>query len=69
MSNKNVSSDKGIFNFSNKEITIPLNEYVALIKNTAFLDQIKTAVSKDGSDYGTIPILRAILQMDAEKKE
>lgn len=69
MNRKNVSSDKGIFNFSNKEITIPLSEYAALIEKNAVLSQIKTAVAKDDSEFGTISILRAILQIDTPKKE
>ncbi|MCI8339239.1 MAG: hypothetical protein HFH62_11270 [Lachnospiraceae bacterium] len=69
MGGRNVSSNKGIFDFSNKEITIPLEEYTALIERNAVLNQIETAVSKDNSEHEAISILRAILQMDTPKKE
>lgn len=64
-----ISSNKEIFDFSEKEITIPLDEYVALIENNTVLNQVKTVVSKDDSEYGAVPILRAILQIDMQKKE
>lgn len=69
MGGKNISSDKSIFNFSNKEITIPLKDYVALIENNTALNQVKAVVAKDDSEYGAIPVLRAILQIDTQKKE
>ena len=66
---RNVSSDAGIFNISRKEITIPLSDYTDLIAKEAILDQIRHAVSKDDSDYGTIGILKAILQIDTEDEK
>ena len=61
---RNVTSDAGIFNISRKEITIPLSDYTDLIAKEAMLDQVRHAVSKDDSDYGTIGIIKAILQID-----
>lgn len=61
---RNVTSDAGIFNISRKEITIPLSDYTDLIAKEAMLDQIRHAASKDDSDYGTIGIIKAILQID-----
>ena len=66
---RNVSSDAGIFNISRKEITIPLSDYTDLIAKEAILDQIRYVVSKDTSDYGTIGILKAILQIDTEDEK
>ena len=66
---RNVSSDAGIFNISRKEITIPLSDYTDLIAKEAMLDQIRYVVSKDTSDYGTIGILKAILQIDTEDEK
>ena len=61
---RNVTSDAGIFNIARKVITIPLVDYTDLIAKEAILDQIRYVVSKDTSDYGTIGILKAILQID-----
>ena len=66
---RNVTSDAGIFNISRKEITIPLVDYTDLIAKEAILDQIRYVVSKDTSDYGTIGILKAILQIDTEDEK
>lgn len=66
---RNVTSDKGIFNISKKEITIPLAEYTELIAKKAVLEQVKHTVAKDDSEYGTVAILKAILQIDTPKKE
>ena len=66
---RNVTSDAGIFNISRKEITIPLSDYTDLIAKEAILDQIRYVVSKDTSDYGTIGILKAILQIDTEDEK
>ena len=52
----NVTSDKGIFDITKKEITIPLSEYTDLIAKEAMLSQIRHAVSKESEDYGTIGI-------------
>ena len=60
----NVTSDKGIFDITKKEITIPLSEYTDLIAKEAMLSQIRHAVSKESGDYGTIGIVKAILQID-----
>ena len=61
---RNVTKDSGIFDISKKEITIPLSEYTDLIAKESVLGQIRHAVSKDTSDYGTISIVKAILQID-----
>lgn len=66
---RNVTSDKGIFNISKKEITISLAEYTDLIAKRAVLEQAKHAVAKDDSEYGTVAILKAILQIDTRKKK
>ena len=66
---RNVTKDKGIFDISKKEITIPLAEYTDLIAKEAVLGQIRYAVSKENDDYGTIGILKAILQIDTPKKK
>ena len=66
---RNVTSDAGIFNISRKEITIPLVDYTDLIAKETMLDQVRYVVSKDTSDYGTIGILKAILQIDTEDKK
>ena len=66
---RNVTSDAGIFNISRKEITIPLVDYTDLIAKETMLDEIGHAVSKDASDYGTIGILKAILQIDTEDEK
>ena len=66
---RNVTNDAGIFNISRKEITIPLSDYTDLIAKEAILDQIRYVVSKDTSDYGTIGILKAILQIDTEDEK
>ena len=63
----NMTSDKGIFDITKKEITIPLSEYTDLIAKEAMLDQIRYAASKDDSDYGTMSIIKAILQIDDPK--
>lgn len=66
----NVTSDKGIFDITKKEITIPLSEYTDLIAKEAMLSQIRHAVSKESGDYGTIGIVKAILQIvDPEDKK
>lgn len=61
---RNVTKDKGVFDISKKEITIPLAEYTDLIAKEAVLGQIRYAVSKEKDDYGTMGILKAILQID-----
>ena len=66
---RNVSSDAGICKTFRKEITIPLSDYTDLIAKEAILDQIRYVVSKDASDYGTIGILKAILQIDTEDEK
>ena len=66
---RNVSSDAGIFNISRKEITIPLVDYTDLIAKETILDQIRYVVSKEKDDYGTIGILKAILQIDTEDEK
>lgn len=66
---RDVTSDKGIFNLSKKEITIPLEEYTDLIEKKSVLEQIRYTVSKDETDFGTVAILKAILQIDTQKKE
>lgn len=66
---RNVTSDKGIFNISKKEITIPLEVYTDLIEKKSVLEQIRYTVSKDETDFGTVAILKAILQIDTQKKE
>lgn len=64
---RNVSSNKGLFDITRKEITIPLQDYTDLIAKEAMLDQIRYAASKDTSDYGTIGIIKAILQIDTQE--
>lgn len=66
---RNVTKDKGVFDISKKEITIPLAEYTDLIAKEAVLGQIRYAVSKEKDDYGTIGILKAILKIDTPKKK
>ena len=66
---RNVSSNSGVCDITRKEITIPLVDYTDLIAKEAILDQIRYVVSKDTSDYGTIGILKAILQIDTEDEK
>ena len=66
---RNVTKDKGVFDIYKKEITIPLAEYTDLIAKEAMLAQIRHVASKDDSDYGTIGIIKAILQIDTPKKK
>lgn len=61
---RNVSSNKELFDITRKEITIPLPDYTDLIAKETMLDQIRYAALKDNSDYGTIGIIKAILQID-----
>lgn len=61
---RNVSSNEGVCDITRKEITIPLVDYTDLIAKEVILDQIRYAVSKEKDDYGTIGILKAILQID-----
>lgn len=61
---RNVSSNEGVCDIARKEIMIPLVDYTDLIAKEAILDQIRHAVSKDTSDFGTIGIVKAILQID-----
>ena len=66
---RNVSSNSGVCDITRKEITIPLVDYTDLIAKETILDQIRYVVSKDASDYGTIGILKAILQIDTEDEK
>ena len=66
---RNVSSNSGVCDITRKEITIPLADFTDLIAKETILDQIRYAVSKDASDYGTIGILKAILQIDTEDEK
>lgn len=66
---RNVTSNKGILDISKKEITISLERYTDLIAKEAVLYQIKHALSKDETDFGTVAILKAILQIDTPKKK
>lgn len=66
---RNVSSNSGVCDITRKEVTIPLVDYTDLIAKEAILDQIRYVVSKDASDYGTIGILKAILQIDTEDEK
>ena len=66
---RNVSSNAGVCDITRKEITIPLVDYTDLIAKETILDQIRYVVSKDTSDYGTIGILKAILQIDTEDEK
>ena len=61
---RDVSSNAGVCDITRKEITIPLADFTDLIAKETILDQIRYAVSKDDSDYGTIGIIKAILQID-----
>ena len=61
---RNVSSDKEVFDITRKEISIPLVDYTDLIAKETMLDQIRHTVSKDPDNYGTIGIVKAILQID-----
>lgn len=65
----NVTSDKGVFDISKKEITIPLAEYTDLIAKESVLEQVRYVVERDGANYGGIPVLRAILQIEMSEKE
>lgn len=64
---RDVSRDSGVCEITRKEITIPLPDYTDLIAKEAMLDQIRYAASKDTSDYGTIGIIKAILQIDTQE--
>ena len=66
---RDVSSNSGVCDITRKEITIPLVDYTNLIAKEAMLDQVRYVVSKDTSDYGTIGILKAILQIDTEDEK
>ena len=66
---RDVSSNAGVCDITRKEITIPLVDYTDLIAKETILDQIRYVVSKDASDYGTIGILKAILQIDTEDEK
>ena len=66
---RDVSSNSGVCDITRKEITIPLVDYTDLIAKETILDQIRYVVSKDASDYGTIGILKAILQIDTEDEK
>ena len=66
---RDVSSNAGVCDITRKEITIPLADFTDLIAKEAILDQIRYVVSKDTSDYGTIGILKAILQIDTEDEK
>lgn len=66
---RDVSSNSGVCDITRKEVTIPLVDYTDLIAKEAILDQIRYVVSKDTSDYGTIGILKAILQIDTEDEK
>ena len=66
---RDVSSNSGVCDITRKEVTIPLVDYTDLIAKEAILDQIRYVVSKDASDYGTIGILKAILQIDTEDEK
>ena len=66
---RNVSSNSGVCDITRKEVAIPLVDYTDLIAKEAILDQIRYVVSKDTSDYGTIGILKAILQIDTEDEK
>ena len=66
---RDVSSNSGVCDITRKEITIPLVDYTDLIAKETILDQIRYVVSKDTSDYGTIGILKAILQIDTEDEK
>lgn len=66
---RNVSSNSGIFDIARKEITIPLPDYTDLIAKETMLDQIRHAASKDTSDYGSIGIIKAILQIDTPEEK
>lgn len=61
---RNVSSNAGICDITQKEITIPLADFTDLIAKEAILDQIRYAVSKEKDGYGSFDTLRAILQID-----
>ncbi len=61
---RNISSNKGVFDITRKEITISLPDYTDLIAKETMLDQIRYAALKDNSDYGTMSIIKAILQID-----
>ena len=66
---RDVSSNAGVCDITQKEITIPLAEYTDLIAKEAVLGQIIYAVSKENDDDGTIGILKAILQIDTPKEK
>ena len=61
---RNITSNAGNCEITRKEITIPLTDFIDLIAKETILDQIRYATSKDDSDYGTIGIIKAILQID-----
>ena len=66
---RDVSSNAGICDITQKEITIPLADFTDLIAKEAILDQIRYAVSKEKGDYGNFNVLKAILQIDTPDKK
>lgn len=66
---RDVSKNTGIFDLSRKEITIPLPEYTDLIAKETVLEQVRHAVTKADESYGTIDVLKAILQIDDQPKK
>lgn len=66
---RNVTKDNPSSNMESKEVTIPMCDYSDLIAKETILEQVATAVAKDDSEFGTVAILKAILQIDTPKKE
>ena len=66
---RNVSSNAGVCDITQKEVTIPLADFTDLIAKETILDQIRYAVSKEKDDYGSFDTLRTILQIDTPEDE
>lgn len=65
---RNITRGKSVLDMERKEVSIPLGEYSDLLAKETMLEQIARAVAKDDSDFGTMAILKAILQIDTPKK-
>lgn len=66
---KRITSERSALALSVKEITIPLCDYTDLIAKETMLEQVAYVIAKDGSEFGTMATLRAILQMDTSERE
>ncbi len=69
MFGKSRNAVRDMHSKESRGITIPLKDYADFVAKETMLEQVAHAVAKDDSDFGTIANLKAILQMDAQKKE